>query len=316
MPINPVDFLKSLITEKGLFEPYSKSHISEDNTKPTEPLKPKTQVQVKKLITQPLALFSITVLSFLILLSILVPIFSTYTYCETHLPLKNFAPCLKFWFGTDELGRDILTRVSYGIRISLLVGVAAALIDTIIGIIYGAIAGSLGGKIEELMMRFADILSSLPSLLLVIPITMVLGNNLGSLIAALALTGWVSMARMVRAQTLLIKKQEFVEAAIVMGASLPRLIFIHFIPNMLGPIIVTLTFSIPSAILYEAFLSFLGLGVQAPAASLGTMASDAIVAMRYYPWRIFFPALTISLIILSFNLLGDALCKIFDPKDV
>lgn len=261
-----------------------------------------------------IAMIGLGILAFLLLLAIIVPFFTPYTYYETHLHLKNLSPCKKFWFGTDELGRDLFTRVWWGARISLFVGIVASLIDLIIGVFYGSIAASFGGKIEEFMMRIADILYSIPYLLVVILLMVVIGSGITTIIIALTITGWISMARIVRGQILQIKELDFIKAAHSLGASRLRILWKHLVPNAIGPIIVTVTLTVPTAIFAEAFLSFLGLGVQAPIASWGTMANDGLSALRYYPWRLFFPAGFISLTMFCFNLLGDGLRDAFDPR--
>jgi len=253
-------------------------------------------------------------LTLLLFMAIIGPLISPYTYYETQLPLKNESPNSTFWFGTDELGRDLFTRCWWGARISLFVGVTASFVDLVIGVLFGAIAGLLGGKREEWMMRFADILYAIPYLLVVILLMVIIGPGIMTIILALTITGWINMARIVRSQILQIKQQDYVRAAFALGASRRRVLLRHLIPNAMGPIIVTLTLTIPSAIFAEAFLSFLGLGVQAPIASWGTMANDGLPALRYYPWRLFFPAVFISLTMLSFNLLGDGLRDAFDPR--
>ncbi len=242
------------------------------------------------------------------------PWISHYTYYETHLPLKNLSPNLEFWFGTDELGRDLFTRCWWGARISLFVGISASIIDLVIGVLYGAVAAMMGGKLEEWMMRTCDVLYTIPYLLVVILLMVIIGSGVMTIIIALTLTGWINMARIVRGQILQINQLDYVKAAGALGASRWRILTRHLIPNAMGPIIVTLTLTIPSAIFAEAFLSFLGLGVQAPIASWGTMANDGLPALRYYPWRLFFPATFISLTMLSFNLLGDGLRDAFDPR--
>jgi oligopeptide transport system permease protein len=250
----------------------------------------------------------------LIILAIICPFLTEHTYYETHLALKNSPPSKNFWFGTDDLGRDLLCRTFIGARVSLFVGITAAIIDLIIGVVWGGTAALLGGRIDNILMRIADILYAIPYLLLVILLMMVLGSGLGPIILALTLIGWIGMARIVRGQIIQLKKAEFVEAAIACGASKRRILFRHLLPNALGPIIVTMTFTIPSAIFAEAFLSFLGLGIQAPMASLGSMVSEGMPAMRYYPWRLFFPASFISLMMIAFNLIGDGLTDALDPK--
>lgn len=250
----------------------------------------------------------------LILFAIFVPLLSSQPFYATHLELKNHPPCKQFWFGTDDLGRDMFSRTAYGARISLFVGISAAIIDLIIGILWGGLAALGGGYVDNTLMRIADILHALPYLLIVIMLMVVMGSGLIPILIALTITGWIGMARIVRGQLLQLREQEYIQAAIALGASRTRILFKHLIPNAMGPIIVTMTITIPIAIFTEAFLSFLGLGVQAPLASWGTMASDALPAMRYYPWRLFFPAIFISLTILAFNLLGDGLHDAIDPK--
>jgi oligopeptide transport system permease protein len=250
----------------------------------------------------------------LIVFAIIGPWITKYTYYELHLPQKNLPPSCDFWFGTDELGRDIFTRIWWGARISLYVGFTAALVDMVVGVFIGSCAGWFGGKTDECLMRLADILYSIPYLLIVILLMVVVGPGLLSIILALTLTGWVPMARIVRGQILQLKRLDYAEAAYALGASSSRILFLHLLPNAMGSIITTMTFTIPTAIFAEAFLSFLGLGIQAPIASWGTMASDGLPALSYYPWRIFFPAAFISLTMLCFNLVGDGLRDAFDPR--
>lgn len=257
---------------------------------------------------------AVVVLIFLFLMAVVGPFLTPYTYYEIHLPFKNLPPCKKFWFGTDELGRDIFTRVWWGGRISLFVGVIAALIDLVVGVVWGSIAGLFSGKIDECLMRTCDILYSIPYLLIVILLTVMMGPGLLTIIIALTLIGWIPMARLVRGQILQLKQFDYIQAATALGASRWRLLFFHLLPNSLGPIITTVTFTVPTAIFSEAFLSFLGLGVQAPIASWGTMASDGLSALRYFPWRLAFPAFFISLTMLCFNLVGDGVRDAFDPR--
>jgi oligopeptide transport system permease protein len=242
------------------------------------------------------------------------PIICPHSYYETNLALKNSPPTSQFWFGTDDLGRDLFARTACGARISLFVGICAALIDLVIGVLWGGMAALSGGKIDNLLMRMADILYAIPYLLVVIMLMVVLGSGLIPILIALTITGWIGMARIVRGQFLQLKEQEYIQAAKALGASKARILFKHLLPNAMGPIIVTMTITIPIAIFTEAFLSFLGLGVQAPIASWGTMASDGLPAMRYYPWRLFFPAVFISVTMLAFNVVGDALRDAIDPK--
>lgn len=260
------------------------------------------------------ALTGLLLLIFIALFAIFGPLLSSHTYYATNLALKNQVPNHTFWFGTDDLGRDIFCRTCLGARISLFVGIVAALIDLLIGVLWGGIAALVGGRIDSMMMSIANILNAIPYLLVVIMLMVVMGSGLFPIIVALTFIGWIGMARIVRGQLMQLREQEFILAAIALGASSRRILFKHLIPNAMGPIIVTMTLTIPAAIFTEAFLSFLGLGVQAPIASWGTMASEGLPAMRYYPWRLFFPAVFISLTMLAFNLVGDGLRDALDPK--
>ena len=218
-------------------------------------------------------------------------------------------------FGTDDLGRDLLTRIMYGTRISLLVAFIATMVNLFIGVVYGAIAGFEGGRIDDVMMRIVDIINSVPLVLYVI-LLMVLFDEGGlwNIVFALSTVYWVSMARLVRGQMLSLKEQEFVLAARVIGVPKYKIIFRHLIPNAMGPIIVSMTMMIPSAVFTEAFLSFIGLGVSAPMASLGVLANNALSGLLTYPYLLFFPAITIAIIILAFNFLGDGLRDALDPR--
>lgn len=261
-----------------------------------------------------LALAGLILLFILIIMAVAGPILSDYTYDQTNLTNANQPPNAEHVFGTDDLGRDVFTRVWYGARISISIGLAAALIDLFIGVIYGGIAGYKGGKTDNILMRFADILSGIPYLLLVILMMVVLGNNIGTMILAMCITGWINMSRIVRGQVLSLKSQEYVLAAKTLGASTTRIMAKHLIPNSMAPILVTMTLTIPNAIFTESFLSYLGLGLSAPIASWGTMASEGLPALQYYPWRLFFPAILISLTIFAFNVVGDGLRDALDPR--
>lgn len=254
-----------------------------------------------------LACLSLTFLSLLILSAIFIPWFSPYTYYDIDLHASNGSPSPQHWFGTDDLGRDIFTRIWYGARISLFVGITAAIIDLLVGVIWGGIAAMSGGKTDEIMMRIVDIMSAIPSLLVIICLIVVFGSGLHTMVIALSIFGWTTMARIVRGQLLQLKEQGFVLAAKALGAGYWRILFRHLLPNASGPIIVTLTLTVPSAIFTEAFLSYLGLGVQAPIASWGTMANEGLAAIEYYPWRLFFPVGFISATMLAFNVVGDGL---------
>jgi len=261
-----------------------------------------------------LALSGLLVLSLMGLFAITGPIICPHPYYETNLVVKNQPPSTTFWFGTDDLGRDLFARTACGARISLFIGITSAFIDLVIGVLWGGISALGGEKMDNFMMRIADILYALPNLLVVIMLMMVIGSGLVPIVIALTITGWIAMARIVRGQLMQLKEQEYIQAAVALGAGRRRILFKHLIPNAMGPIIVTMTLTIPISIFTEAFLSYLGLGVQAPIASWGTMASDGLPAMRYYPWRLFFPAFFISITMLAFNLVGDGLRDALDPK--
>ncbi|KRE90415.1 diguanylate cyclase [Paenibacillus sp. Soil766] len=261
-----------------------------------------------------LAMAGLIILVTLIVLSIIVPFVSSYDYQTQNLKLKNAVPSSSHFFGTDDFGRDVWTRVWWGTRISLFIGITAALIDLVVGVIYGGISAYYGGKVDEVMQRSIEIVYAIPFLLIAILLIMVIGSGVSSIIIAYSITGWVPMARLVRGQMLTLKEQEFVLASRTLGASPMRIIMRSLIPNALGIIIVQITFVVPSAIFTEAFLSFIGLGVKPPLASLGNLLSDGANYIRLYPHRLIFPTIVFSLILLSFNLLGDGLRDALDPK--
>lgn len=303
---------QELKLNKELFQP-----IEKDLSKAEEISRPSLSFwrdAWRRLKANKLAMVGLWILVILSIMAVIGPSINGFTYYDTNLKMKNLAPSSMYWFGTDDLGRDMFTRLWYGARISLFIGITAALIDLVIGIIWGGIAGYKGGKVDDFMMRFADILNGLPYLLVVIMLMVVMEQGLFTIIVAMTITGWIGMARIVRGQILQLKEQEYVLAARSLGASSSRILFKHLIPNAMGPIIVTMTLTVPSAIFTEAFLSFLGLGVQAPIASWGTMANDGLGALRYYPWRLFFPAIFISITMLAFNVLGDGLRDALDPR--
>ncbi|TKI67218.1 ABC transporter permease [Lysinibacillus mangiferihumi] len=260
-----------------------------------------------------MAIFGLIALIVIVLMAIFVPMFSQYHYSD-QLGTYNAPPSSKFWFGTDDLGRDVFVRVWAGARISLLIGIAAAVIDLIIGVLWGSISGLAGGRVDNIMMRIADVLTAVPYLLVVIVLLVVMEQGIIPMIIALSITGWINMARIVRGEVLSIKNQEYVLAARTLGASTGHLILRHLVPNALGAILVTMTLTVPHAIFTESFLSYLGLGVPAPQASWGTMASEGNGAITNAPWRLIFPALFISLTIFAFNAVGDGLRDALDPK--
>ncbi len=260
------------------------------------------------------AMAGLAIILLISFLAVFGPVVSPYSYSDQTLANANQSPSAFHWFGTDNLGRDLATRVCYGARISLSIGIVASLINLGIGVLYGGIAGYFGGRIDSFMMRIVDILYGIPLLLYVILLMVVLKPGLLNVFIALGLVYWLRMARIVRAQVLGLKELEYVLAARVLGASPVRLIFGHLLPNSLGPIIITLTLSIPEAIFIEAFLSFIGLGVSAPMASWGVLASEGVVTLRSYPFQLLWPAAAISLTMLGFNFLGDGLRDALDPR--
>lgn len=268
-----------------------------------------------RLLKNKVAMFGLVIIILLALLAIFGPHITDQSYSKQDLLNGNMKPSAAHWFGTDELGRDVFARILFGARISLFVGLMAALIDFLIGIVYGGIAGYLGGRVDNFMMRFIDILYGVPHLLVVILLMVVMGPGLVTIIVALSATGWIGMARIVRGQVLSLKSSEYVLAARTLGAGAGYIIRKHLLPNAMGVIIVQVTFSVPSAIFAEAFLSFLGLGIQPPLASWGVMANDALsTVLSGQWWRLFFPAFFISLTMLAFNLLGDGLQDAFNPR--
>lgn len=250
----------------------------------------------------------------ILVIAIFGPMISPYSYSDQNLEEQNQYCSSKHWLGTDDLGRDLLTRIMYGARISLTVGFLASLINLTVGVIYGGISGFYGGKIDNIMMRIVEVLNAIPMLLYVILLMVILEPGLQNILIALGLVYWLGMARIVRGQVLSLKEQDYVLAARSIGASNWQIITKHLIPNAMGPIIVTATLNIPSAIFTEAFLSFIGLGVNAPMASWGVLASDALQSFRSYPWQLFFPAIAISITMFAFNFLGDGLRDALDPK--
>jgi len=262
-----------------------------------------------------LAILGIAVIIFLAIMSMIGTLVSGQNYFDNDLLNANKPPSAEHWFGTDNLGRDIFARTWYGARISLFIGLTAAFLDLIIGVIWGTFSGYLGGKVDEYMMRIADVLSGVPYLLVVILLMVIMPAGLWTLIIAMTITGWIPMARIVRGEVLKLKAEEFVLASKSLGANTLRVMTKHLVPNAMGAILVTLTLTVPTAIFTEAFLSFLGLGVPAPQASWGTMTSDALSSLRYYPYQLFFPAFFICLTMLAFNVVGDGLRDALDPKD-
>lgn len=298
----------------------------------------------RRLIKNRLAVFGMVVLAIMLVAVIIGPLLIkwatgfTYDFIPADRSLvKSFPPSLTHWMGTDEKGRDIFARVLQGGRISLMVGIISTIVSLIVGVSYGAAAGYLGGRIDNLMMRIVDVLYSIPYILIVIVLLSVFGgpntpewikalsttfggagnqglSQIFLLFFALGLVSWLTMARVVRGQVLSLKNQEFVMAARATGVSTFGIIFRHLVPNVLGPVIVYATLTVPSVMLTEAFLSFLGLGVQAPYASWGSLASDGIINVAVFPWQLIFPGLTMALTLFSLNFLGDGLRDALDPQ--
>lgn len=268
---------------------------------------------MRAFIRNKLAIVGIVILAIIAIMAIFVPILSPYDYAE-QTGVYNSPPTADFWFGTDNLGRDVFVRSWVGARISLLIGISAAIINLVVGVVYGSVSGLIGGRVDNIMMRICDILNSVPELLIIILLLVVLQQGLVPMIIALSLTGWIRMARIVRAEVMSLKAQEYVLASRTLGASASHLIRRHLIPNAMGSIIVTMTLQIPAAIFNESFLSYIGLGVTPPLASWGTMASEGNEAILTAPWRLLFPALLISITIFGFNAVGDGLRDALDPK--
>ncbi|MBI2088401.1 MAG: ABC transporter permease [Deltaproteobacteria bacterium] len=265
-----------------------------------------------------LLLLSLAFIAAVTLCGFLAPLLSPYSPAGLQEGRILEGPSWSHWLGTDGLGRDLFTRILYGARVSLTVGIGTALIALIIGSLYGLISGYSGGPLDSLLMRIVDVVYSLPDLLIFILLSLLLGRNIAGVLLALGLVSWVRFARIARGQVLQAKEFVYVEGARAIGASHLRIIMRHILPNIAGPILVTLTFSIPAAILAESTLSFIGLGINDPysewGTSWGTLAQDGWRAMRTYPHIILFPGLAIFFTILSFNYLGNGLRDILDPK--
>lgn len=295
------------------FSPVDNKNIEkiQENNKPSLGYWQDAWLRLKK---DKMAMAGLCFIVFLMLLALIGPMLSSIGYADQDFNNVNAGPSYEHWFGTDSLGRDLFIRVLYGARISLSIGLIASLINLVIGVLYGGISGLMGGKVDRIMMNIVDVLYSVPTLLYVILLMVVFKPGLLNIFIALGISYWLHMARIVRGQVLSIKEQEFVLAAISMGASKWRLLTKHLIPNAVGAIVVSWSLSIPDAIFTEAFLSFIGLGVSAPMASWGVLASEGINSMRGYPFQLFFPAAAISLTMLAFNFLSDGLRDALDPK--
>ncbi len=261
-----------------------------------------------------LAMFGLCVVSLISLIALLTPWIAPYSYFEQDLDLGATSPSAAHWLGTDTLGRDLLTRIMYGSRISLMVGFLATSVALTIGVLWGTVSGFFAGRGDAFMMRTVDILYALPFTIFIILLMVVFGRNILLLFMAIGAVEWLTMARIVRGQVLSIRRQEYIDAAITMGLPRSQIMLRHVIPNTLGTIIIYATLTIPNVILLESFLSFLGLGVQPPQSSWGLLISYGVETMEEYPWLLLFPALVLSVTLFSLNFLGDGLRDALDPK--
>ncbi|MBK8185912.1 MAG: ABC transporter permease [Cellvibrio sp.] len=273
-----------------------------------------TQDAIRRLKKNKMAMTGLWILLFMITIALLTPLIAPYSYEEQNLQLGASPPSAEHWLGTDTLGRDQLTRIMYGSRISLMVGFVATAVALTIGVLWGAIAGFMGGRIDAVMMRFVDALYALPFTIFIVLLTVIFGSSMLLLFLAIGAVEWLTMARIIRGQVLNVKQQEFIEASVSIGLSPWKIITRHIIPNVLGPIIVYSTLTIPSVILLESFLSFLGLGIQPPASSWGSLISAGVETMEEYPWLLIFPALSLTLTLFALNFLGDGLRDALDPR--
>ena len=281
----------------------------------------------RRLFSNRATMVSIVILSIVTLLAIFGPFISPYAYDQTNYDIVSCAPnwwpsahvlCTaggQHWFGTDNLGRDLFVRVLYGARVSLSVGLIATAVSLLIGVVYGAAAGFIGRYLDEIMMRFVDVLYSLPYIFLVIILMVVFNRNFYLLFVAIGAVEWLTMARIVRGQTLSIKQKEFIEAARAAGVNTFTIIRRHVIPNVLGPVVVYVTLTVPTAILAESFLSFLGLGIQEPLTSWGVLIAEGAAQAETSPWMLIFPAAFMTITLFSFNFIGDGLRDALDPRD-
>ncbi len=261
-----------------------------------------------------LAVFGLCVLVLFVLIAILTPWLAPYAHDDQNLDLGAAPPSAAHWLGTDIFGRDLLTQIMYGGRISLAVGFVATAVALVIGVTWGAIAGYVGGRVDAVMMRLVDILYALPFMIFIVLLMVVFGRNLLLLFLAIGAVEWLTMARIMRGQVQSLRQQEFVEAAISLGLSPATIVRRHLVPNALGPIIVYTTLTIPSVMLLEAFLSFLGLGVQPPATSWGLLISYGAETMEEYPWLLIFPGAALTLTLFALNFLGDGLRDALDVR--
>ncbi len=259
------------------------------------------------------AMASLVIFGIIVILTLLAPVVAPFGFEEQFITRALEPPSRDFWFGTDRLGRDVLTRVLYGGRVSILVGIGVALASALIGTVIGAIAGFFGGRIDTILMRFTDAMLALPALVFLIVVGRILGSSVFIIVLVLTLVFWMPLARIVRGQFLSLKEKEFVEAARALGAKSGRIIFRHILPNTVGPITVTVTLLVAGAILSEATLSFLGFGIQLPTPSWGNMIADSRGQLTTSPWMLWFPGLALIITVICVNFLGDGLRDALDP---
>ncbi len=257
------------------------------------------------------------VLLLIALVAIIGPLFSPYSYLDSNLDTRLIAPSgsAMHWFGTDDLGRDLYVRTLMGVRITLVVAIVATMVSLVIGVIYGAVAGYVGGKVDAVMMRLVDTLYALPFIFFVILLMVYFERNFLLIFVAIGAVNWLDMARIVRGQTISLKEREFVAAARLIGVPPARIVFRHITPNLMGVVVVYVTLTVPQAILIESFMSFLGLGIQEPQTSLGSLVNNGVRHMENQPWILLIPATLLALILMCFNFLGDGLRDQLDPKE-
>jgi oligopeptide transport system permease protein len=268
----------------------------------------------RRLLNNKAAVSGLVLLIFMILACLLGPVFSPYSHEEMNLMSAHQPPSASYWLGTDELGRDLLTRTLIGGRVSFAVALASTAVSLMIGVTYGGISGYAGGKVDAWMMRAVDVLYALPFTLLVILLITVFERSLVLLFVAIGAVEWLTMARIVRGQILGLRQQEFIEACKVLGYGHARILFRHLLPNVLGTVMIYVTLTIPSIMLLEAFLSFLGFGVQPPMSSWGSLIKDGVGAMEDFPWLMIVPGAALFLTLLALNFLGDGLRDALDPR--
>ena len=297
---------------QSLFEPVISQISAEHINRPSTTM---LQDAWRRFKQNKLAMAGLITLAGLIIFAFIGPFLIKYNYYTNDLMNTYLKPSWSHPFGTDSLGRDSMARLMYGGRVSLAIGFVSVLINLSIGVFYGGISGYFGGRIDNIMMRIIDVIYSIPELLYVILLMVVMGKGgLLNIMIVLGIVNWMGMARIVRGQMLALREQEYVLAAQTLGASTSRLMLKHLIPNAMGPIIITSALAIPSAIFMEAFLSFIGIGIQPPFASWGSLAADGRLNIPSYPYALFFPAAAIAITMLAFNFVGDGLRDAFDPK--